>query len=61
MLLINYKKVDLISFLLSGKNYNRFEAKKRDLRDIEFLEDCLIDFDFRLVDIFKSLAEKKRR
>lgn len=57
----NYKKADLIPFLLSGKNYNRVEAKRGDLRDIEFPEDCLIDFDFRLVDIFKSLAEKEMK
>lgn len=53
MSLINYKKADLIPSLLSGKNYNRVQVKRGDLRDIEFLEDCLIDFDFRLVDIFK--------
>lgn len=57
----NYKKADLIPFLLSGKNYNRVEAKRGDLRDIEFPEDCIIDFDFRLVDIFKSLAEKEMK
>lgn len=57
--MINYKKEDLIPFLLSGKNYNSVEAKRGDLRDIEFPEDCLIDFDFRVVDIFKSLAEKE--
>lgn len=57
----NYKKADLIPFLLSGKNYNRVEAKRGDLRDIEFPEDCIIDFDFRLVDIFKSLAKKEMK
>ena len=57
----NYKKADLIPFLLSGKNYNRVEAKREDLRDIEFPEDCIIDFDFRLVDIFKSLAKKEMK
>ena len=55
----NYKKADLIPFLLSGKNYNKLEAKRGDLRNIEFPEDCLVDFDFRLVDIFKELAEKE--
>lgn len=55
----NYKKADLIPFLLSGKNYNKIEAKRGDLRNIEFPEDCLVDFDFRLVDIFKELAEKE--
>lgn len=55
----NYKKANLIPFLLSGKNYNRIEAKKGELQNIEFPEDCLVDFDFRLVDIFKTLAEKE--
>ena len=57
----NYKKADLIPFLLSGKHYNRVQAKRGDLIDIEFPEDCLIDFDFRLIDIFKSLAEKEMK
>lgn len=55
----NYKKADLIPFLLSGKNYNKIEDKRGDLRNIEFPEDCLVNFDFRLVDIFKELAEKE--
>lgn len=55
----NYKKADLIPFLLSSKNYNKIEAKRGDLREIEFPEDCLVDFDFRLIDIFKELAEKE--
>ena len=55
----NYKKADLIPFLLGGKNYNKLESKKGELRNIDFPEDCLVDFDFRLVDIFKELAEKE--
>ena len=55
----NYKKADLIPFLLSGKNYNKVESKRGDLKNIDFPEDCLVDFDFRLVDIFKELAEKE--
>lgn len=55
----NYKKADLLPFLLSGKTYSRIEAKKGIINEEEYPEDCRIDFDFRIIDIFKSLAAKQ--
>lgn len=55
----NYKKADLLPFLLSGKSYSTIEAKKGILKEEEYPEECLVDFDFRLVDIFKSMASKE--
>lgn len=55
----NYKKADLLPFLLSGKSYSITEGKKGILKEEEYPEECLVDFDFRLVDIFKNLASKK--
>ena len=53
----NYKKANLAPFLLSGKAYDKVEAKKLKPSEFEYPEDCQIDFDFRLVDIFKRMAE----
>lgn len=57
----NYKKADLLPFLLSGKTYSRAESKRGLLSEEEYPEDCRIDFDFRLVDIFKALASKEMK
>lgn len=57
----NYKKADLLPFLLSGKKYSKIESKRGLPSEEEYPEDCRIDFDFRLVDIFKSLASKEMK
>ena len=55
----NYKKADLLPFLLSGKTYSRIEAKKGIFKEEEYPEDCRVDFDFRIIDVFKKLASKE--
>ncbi|EKQ54565.1 MULTISPECIES: DEAD/DEAH box helicase family protein [unclassified Clostridium] len=55
----NYKKADLLPFLLSGKAYSRIEAKKGIFNEEEYPEDCRVDFDFRIIDVFKKLAAKE--
>ncbi|OOM14497.1 DEAD/DEAH box helicase family protein [Clostridium saccharobutylicum] len=55
----NYKKADLLPFLLSGKTYSRIEAKKGIFNEEEYPEECRVDFDFRIIDVFKKLAEKE--
>lgn len=55
----NYKKADLIPFLLSGRDYSVGESNTNKPSDFEYPEDCLVDFDFKIVDIFKKLAEKE--
>lgn len=57
----NYKKAQFIPFLLGDKAYNAKEGKTMNPQmDIEMPEDCLIDFDFRLVDLFKEMAKQER-
>lgn len=57
----NYKKAELLPFLLSGKRYSKGEARKCSITDEDYPEDCRVDFDFRLVNLFKSLAEKQMK
>lgn len=55
----NYKKADLLPFLLSGKTYSKVEAKRGIFNEEEYPEDCRVDFDFRIIDVFKKLAAKE--
>ena len=57
----NYKKANLAPFLLSGKDYSAAEAKRNTQSDYEFPEECVVDFDFRLIDIFKKQAEREMK
>ncbi|MBC5629788.1 DEAD/DEAH box helicase [Clostridium sp. NSJ-6] len=57
----NYKKANLAPFLLSGKDYSTTEAKRNTQSDYEFPENCVVDFDFRLIDIFKKQAEREMK
>lgn len=57
----NYKKANLVPFLLSGKEYSASECKKNKQGDYEFPEECIVDFDFRIIDIFKKQAEREMR
>ncbi|MDO5522330.1 MAG: DEAD/DEAH box helicase family protein, partial [bacterium] len=54
----NYKKASNAPFLLSGKQYSRSEAEKNNQQDYEFPDDCIVDFDMRLVDLFKAMAKR---
>lgn len=57
----NYKKANLLPFLLSGKEYSASECKKNKQGDYEFPEACIVDFDFRIIDIFKNQAEREMK
>jgi hypothetical protein len=55
----NYRKANLIPFLLAGsyketgKTFNGGYIPKEE----DYPEDCIIDFDFRLIDIFRKQTE----
>ena len=55
----NYKKANLIPFLLSGKPYSKTELLTKKLTEFEYPEDCHIDFDFNIIDIFKVQASRE--
>lgn len=52
----NYKKADLIPFLLKGTGTK--DGVEKSEREEEYPEDCLVDFDFRLVDLFDEMSKK---
>ncbi len=55
----NYEKAGLAPFLLSGRPYSRTDAGKMQQADFEFPDDCLVDFDMRLIDLFQEMAKKQ--
>ncbi|MBW9146578.1 DEAD/DEAH box helicase family protein [Clostridium sp. CM027] len=58
----NYKKAHLVPFFLSG-NLNDAErkAKKGKLpTEEEYPDDCIVDFDLGVIDIFKKMVEQQK-
>ena len=55
----NYKKANHIPFLLSGSKYNTKTLQNDSVLTFDYPEDCYIDFDFRLIDLFKIQAKNE--
>ena len=53
----NYEKAGRAPFLLSGDNRTG-DRKPYEYNEIEYPDDCLVDFDMRLVDLFKEMEKK---
>lgn len=53
----NYEKAGKSSLLLAGEK--SFSGKKAyDYSDIEYPDDCIVDFDMKLIDLFRELDKK---
>lgn len=55
----NYRKANLIPFLLSGRDYDSKVFVKGTPMDFVYPDECYIDFDFRLIDLFKRQSENE--
>ena len=55
----NYKKANLVPFLLSGGDYNTKTLLNESVLEFEYPEACHIDFDFQLIDLFKEQAKQE--
>ena len=55
----NYKKANLVPFLLSDSTYDKKTLLSESVLEFEYPEDCYIDFDFQLIDIFKIQAKQE--
>lgn len=53
----NYEKAGRAPLLLSGSN-SLGEKPAYDHNDMEYPDDCIVDFDIRLIDLFKELDKK---
>ncbi|MBX4264464.1 DEAD/DEAH box helicase family protein [Clostridium estertheticum] len=58
----NYKKANLIPFFLSGNLKDTVgKAKQGRLpREEEYPDDCIVDFDFQVIDIFKKMMIEQK-
>ncbi len=54
----NYEKAGKAPLLLSGEQtFNKNESCE--YQDLEYPDDCIVDFDMRLIDLFKEMDKKK--
>lgn len=57
----NYKKAGSAPFFLSGRPYISAEAGRMQQQDFEYPDDCMVDFDLRLIDLFHEMAKKRAK
>ena len=58
----NYKKANLIPMLLSGNTSKREGVTKSDtINKEDYPEDCFVDFDFRLIDLFERMNKSNQK
>lgn len=53
----NYEKAGKTMWLLSGDKFSK-KCKLSDYKEIEYPDDCIVDFDMKLIDLFKELDKK---
>lgn len=54
----NYEKAGNAPFLLSGQVYSGQLAAKTPAQKFQFPDDCIVDFDLRLIDLFQEMAKR---
>lgn len=57
----NYEKAGSAPFLLSERPYASAEAERMLQQDFEYPDDCVVDFDMRLIDLFQEMAKKRAK
>ena len=55
----NYKKANMAPFLLTGTDYDTKTLLNESPLDFELPPECYIDFDFKLIDLFKIPAKQE--
>lgn len=57
----NYKKANLVPYLLTGESKKVTKNARFIPNEEDYPEDCFIDFDFRLVDIFERMNKESQK
>ncbi|HHU73640.1 MAG TPA: DEAD/DEAH box helicase family protein [Clostridiales bacterium] len=55
----NYRRANLIPSFLSNEPMNLTKYKGYKITDFEYPDECIVDFDFRIVDIFEKQAKQE--
>ncbi|MGL4873123.1 MAG: DEAD/DEAH box helicase family protein [Clostridium sp.] len=56
----NYKKIDMIPKLI-GRDKKEFGERTGHPNDLEYPEDCIINFDFEIINILQKLEERNKK
>lgn len=56
----NYRKAGGAPALLSGQSSMRDGNIRRTLKNLQYPDGCIVDFDMRLVDLFEEMEKKSR-
>ena len=54
----NYAKAGNCAWMLGGQNIHENQKHTIDFSKIEYPDDCMVDFDFRLLDLFQEMQKK---
>lgn len=57
----NYKKANLVPYLLTGESKKVDKTTGFILKEEDYPQDCFIDFDFRLVDLFEKMNKANQK
>ncbi len=57
----NYEKAGKVRFFLSGKQSDSYDKKTGCPSKTDIPDDCLIDFDMRLIDLFNEMDRKQQK
>ncbi len=57
----NYEKAGKVRFFLSGKRVDSYDKKSGCPSKKDIPDDCLIDFDMRLIDLFNEMEQKQKK
>ena len=57
----NYKKANLVPYLLTGESKVKEKSTNYLPQEEDYPEDCFIDFDFRLIDIFERMKKANQK
>lgn len=57
----NYQKAANTPFLLSGQSYEKERIAKGEITEFEYPENCIVDFDLQLIDLFQEMAGKNQK
>jgi len=59
----NYKKANMVPFYLTSEPPSIQPGKKTGKlpKEADYPEDCFVDFDFRLIDLFKKMAQDQKK
>ena len=55
----NYKKANFIPIFLSNGSHIDKKNNRYDSMDFEYPDECIVDFDLQVIDIFKKQAEQE--